>query len=535
MGAECGTDLTISRIKPLSDFAGNQYYVVEFEPTGYLICHGEYGETLEYAEESPSPYLGMEGNLLYAGPTYYYSLKEEALSNPVFGEKVNLNDTSSIAALTAISDDLTNNIAEAAKFHVESAHDTAQLAAAYSTLENTTISVNAAPTPTGTKHYVPNDTVGAEMATLRTSEQMGYVDGGICGYIATGLLFYWLDEIKGIDWIINDFAYLNGRHSGFVGGNLSRKLRTYGSENGSDAAGYLSQSIKEVIESYAADNYLTITTEATPLGTDAGVIEAMQQNAAPVIVFSYIAKDGVNFDSHAVLAYGYTSTGQVLVHYGHPNYPQVVLHRLSPAHGSYLAYKHSEKKNIYISDVSSSHWGQEAIDFAVRYQLFTLNGGRFFPDSSASRAAFVRALYYLAGEPDVSSYSGVLNKYTDRPGTDSQYYSAVVWAVANGILTGTSETTLELWSALTREQSAVFLNRYCNKLNCSFSSTSGPSYTTFSDYTSVSDYAKANVNWATRRYLLRGDNGRLYPLNTLTNAETAQLLYNLTKAAHQTR
>ena len=107
-------------------------------------------------------------------------------------------------------------------------------------------------------------------------------------------------------------------------------------------------------------------------------------------------------------------------------------------------------------------------------------------------------------------------------------FNAAQWAFENGILTGTSSNTLELDDSLTREQAAVFFFRYATYLGFNFSITSGPAYTTFDDYRTVSPFARGGVDWATKRYLLRGDRGLLYPKRNLTNAETAQLIYNLT-------
>lgn len=67
-----GEELTVSQVKTLTDFAGNEYKLVECSPCGYFIILPESGLTTEYSYLAPSPYLGLTGDLRYAGPTFYY-------------------------------------------------------------------------------------------------------------------------------------------------------------------------------------------------------------------------------------------------------------------------------------------------------------------------------------------------------------------------------------------------------------------------------------------------------------------------------
>ena len=48
--------------------------------------------------------------------------------------------------------------------------------------------------------------------------------------------------------------------------------------------------------------------------------------------------------------------------------------------------------------------------------------------------------------------------------------------------------TLTLGGAITREQAVVFLYRFSNSMNYSFSNTNGPAYTTFQDASKVTGY-----------------------------------------------
>ena len=59
----------LSRTTTILDFDGNEYILAEFEPTGYMIFNQEAAIIVESAENSPSPYMGLDGELFYGGPT----------------------------------------------------------------------------------------------------------------------------------------------------------------------------------------------------------------------------------------------------------------------------------------------------------------------------------------------------------------------------------------------------------------------------------------------------------------------------------
>ncbi len=65
--------LSISEIKELYDFDGNKYTLAELLPQGYFIFHDASGVFVEYSTRTPSPYLGLSGDLYYAGVKEYYS------------------------------------------------------------------------------------------------------------------------------------------------------------------------------------------------------------------------------------------------------------------------------------------------------------------------------------------------------------------------------------------------------------------------------------------------------------------------------
>lgn len=74
--SESQTEVTASTVETVCDFDNNVYYAAEFTDTGYLICHGARGETIEYSLSAPSPYAEYETGLYYCGPLNLFVLQD---------------------------------------------------------------------------------------------------------------------------------------------------------------------------------------------------------------------------------------------------------------------------------------------------------------------------------------------------------------------------------------------------------------------------------------------------------------------------
>lgn len=92
---EENADLQISKLRSLSDFSGNKYTLIECEPTGYYILHNESGQYIEFSNESLSPYLDCQGELIYGGPTYYFTqaTEDNAYLNIMDKETICINNS----------------------------------------------------------------------------------------------------------------------------------------------------------------------------------------------------------------------------------------------------------------------------------------------------------------------------------------------------------------------------------------------------------------------------------------------------------
>ncbi|MDO5478480.1 MAG: S-layer homology domain-containing protein [Clostridia bacterium] len=104
------------------------------------------------------------------------------------------------------------------------------------------------------------------------------------------------------------------------------------------------------------------------------------------------------------------------------------------------------------TDVKNGHYYYDAAIWA--YQKGMIEKGRFSAVAPCTRASTVMYLWKNAGSPD----AGTINTFTDVP-ADAPYAKAVSWAVANGITSGTSDTTFSPDATCTRGQIVTFLNR----------------------------------------------------------------------------
>lgn len=113
-----------------------------------------------------------------------------------------------------------------------------------------------------------------------------------------------------------------------------------------------------------------------------------------------------------------------------------------------------------LSDVPApGNWAHAGIDFCVRTGLMSgVGNGRFDPKGTTTRAQAVQVLYELSGAPKVSGKT----PFTDL--THGWYQSAVLWAYQTGVTAGTSRTTFSPDDPVTREQLAMLLMEYADRI-----------------------------------------------------------------------
>ena len=106
-------------------------------------------------------------------------------------------------------------------------------------------------------------------------------------------------------------------------------------------------------------------------------------------------------------------------------------------------------------DVKADAYYADAVAWAVKQGITNgISETQFGPDQGCTRAQIVTFLWRSAGSPEPKT----LTSFADVP-ADAYYAKAVAWAVEQGITKGTSETAFSPDATCTRAQSVTFLHR----------------------------------------------------------------------------
>lgn len=169
------------------------------------------------------------------------------------------------------------------------------------------------------------------------------------------------------------------------------------------------------------------------------------------------------------------------------------------------------------NDVKSGDYFHDAVNWAVEKGITTgTSATTFSPNASCTRAQIVTFLWRASGSPEPKTAS---NSFTDVA-ANAYYRKAVLWAVENGITTGTSATTFSPGAPCTRAQGVTFLWR----ANGSKAASAAASFT---DVASDAYYAPA-IAWAAEQNVTSGvGNGLFSPGTTCTRAQIVSMLYRL--------
>lgn len=166
------------------------------------------------------------------------------------------------------------------------------------------------------------------------------------------------------------------------------------------------------------------------------------------------------------------------------------------------------------TDVSASAYYADAVAWAVSERITTgTSATTFSPNASCTRGQMVTFLWRAAGSPKVSRE----NPFRDVS-AEAYYYDAVLWAVENGITSGTSATTFSPEETVTRGQTVTFLYR-----NAGSPAVNGS--TSFTDVES-SDYYASAVQWAQERNVTSGTSETTFsPESNCTRGQIVTFLY----------
>ena len=134
----------------------------------------------------------------------------------------------------------------------------------------------------------------------------------------------------------------------------------------------------------------------------------------------------------------------------------------------------------------------------------------------------VTILYRQAGSPAVTTK--VSDKFSDCV-EDSWYAPAVVWAAENNIVGGYADGTFAPNKAITRQEMAKVLYGY--DVATGKAKDAAATELTYTDLTSIADWALEGVRYCTAEKYLSGSNNAFNPAGTATRAMVAQVFMNM--------
>ena len=175
------------------------------------------------------------------------------------------------------------------------------------------------------------------------------------------------------------------------------------------------------------------------------------------------------------------------------------------------------------TDVAADDWFFDAVKAVYEAELMGgVSDTEFAPDVNMNRAMLVTMLYRLEGSPEVET--AVSDVFTDC--ADGEWYAdAVIWANANGIVEGRSETEFAPNDTMTRQEMAAILYRYEVFKGAEEVEAAELEY---ADADAIADWAESAVVYCTDAGLMSGvSDTEFAPAGSATRAMGATVLMRL--------
>lgn len=172
-------------------------------------------------------------------------------------------------------------------------------------------------------------------------------------------------------------------------------------------------------------------------------------------------------------------------------------------------------------DVKSNDWFYDGVAYC--YEKGYMQGTSattFEPQKIINRAQLITTIYRMAGSPSVF---GMTEPFSDV--SESHWaYKAIVWGYNKGIIRGTSATTFEPGSPVTRGQAVTMLCRYEGPV------INSNSYTQFKDASSIPGDFRSAVSWAVDNGIIQGyEDGCFHSNYALSRAQMAVIISRFDK------
>ena len=174
------------------------------------------------------------------------------------------------------------------------------------------------------------------------------------------------------------------------------------------------------------------------------------------------------------------------------------------------------------TDINQNLWYNKAICYTYQNGLMAGTSNTTFEPASSLTREMFVTILYRMAGNMGMDTSAPASSFSDVP--VGQWYSdAIAWGASNNIVGGYDSNTFGLGDNVTREQMAALFVRFAEYAGITLGTDSG---STFSDSSTVSGWAVNDVIKASAAGLFSGDNGNFKPLANATRAEAAQVFMN---------
>lgn len=178
---------------------------------------------------------------------------------------------------------------------------------------------------------------------------------------------------------------------------------------------------------------------------------------------------------------------------------------------------------IGFQDVLAGAWYESAVTFLAARDITTGTGdGNFSPDAALTRGQFIVMLMRVYGiEPDANP----VDNFTDAGNT--YYTNFIATAKRLGIANGIGNNLFAPDREITRQEMFTLLYNALTVIGEPPEGNAGKELSDFSDADSVASWAKNAMTLLIETGSISGSSGKLFPTESTTRAEMAQVLYNL--------
>ena len=172
------------------------------------------------------------------------------------------------------------------------------------------------------------------------------------------------------------------------------------------------------------------------------------------------------------------------------------------------------------TDLGENQWYHDAVDYVVEHGIMTGTSATTFEPNTTLSRAMVAQILY-----NLEGQPTVTGESTFTDSNTHWAAKAIAWAQKTGVVSGYGNNTFRPNQAVTREELAQMLYNYAEYKQ--YDLTASGDLTAFPDVSKVSDWAETAMSWANGNQLINGfEDDTLRPGGNSTRAQAASILMN---------